>query len=114
VSCAWNNYCIAVKQKATAIQMMHSIGLTMLKTCKSPEVMMLNDMLRETSLYMHLDMLIFERDNYITLIGEDMERNGDDWIVYMAESIRDKHVFPWLKKRCKLLDLDGDNYGNEN
>lgn len=99
MSCAWNNYCIAVRNKLDAIKAMRELSVKFEQNPESPVLVMLADMLKETSLYYYLDGLVFERDNYITLIGEDLERNGDCWIFYMAQSIRDNYVFDFLKEK---------------
>lgn len=105
MSNAWNQYCVAVKHRLKATEMMFGIAQELSKTCKSPESVMLVDMLRETSLYYHMDGMIVERDNYITLIGDDMEANGDEWIYYLAGNLRDKNVFYWLKQRDAIFQM---------
>lgn len=98
MSCAWNNYCIAVKNKIEATKVMKYMGDCLLKSNpEDPVLIMLNEMLGDTSTYYFMDGLIFERDNYITLIEDDMERNGDVWIYYLAGTVRDKATFYWLK-----------------
>jgi hypothetical protein len=102
MSCAWNNYCKAVNDKCKAIETMAGIGDFLKSNENDPVLEMLDFMLKKTAIYQHLDMLIFERDNYITLIGEDMERNGDDWIIYMAGTLQDKNMFEWLRVYMRI------------
>lgn len=106
MSCAWNNYCIAVKNKMEATKVMKYMGDSLLKSNpEDPVLIMLNEMLGDTSTYYFMDGLIFERDNYITLIEDDMERNGDVWIYYLAGTIRDKATFDWLKSKGTFRDI---------
>jgi len=109
LSCAWNNYCIAINQKINATKIMAGMGQELIKKEKdNPELYMLGDMLIETALYFYLDGMVFERDNMITLIEEDMERNGDIWIYYLAQTLRDKRVFKWLKRRGTFDNIPED------
>lgn len=98
MSCAWNNYCIAVKNKIEAIRLLMGIGEDFRENDESnPVLTMLAEICKETALYYYMDGMIFERDNYITQIEDDMERNGDAWIYYMAGTLQDKHLFEWLR-----------------
>jgi hypothetical protein len=102
MSCAWNNYCIAIKHKTEAIDIMRRIGQELLETCNMPSIPMLADMLNETAMYFYMDGLVIERDNYITMQCQELKNNGDDWIFYLAQNIRDKNTFEWLKQRYEL------------
>lgn len=110
MSCAWNNYCIAVHRKIQATILMKEAAqfLRLILPLYKEELLMLNWMLEETSVYYYMDGLIFERDNYITLSEDEMERNGDSWIYYLSQTIRDENVFYWLKKRGAFDNIPMD------
>lgn len=97
MSCAWNQYCVMVHESYKANELILGIGKELIKKSETPAERIAGERLVHTSLYCHLDMLVFERDNYITLIGDDMERNGDSWIIYMAQTLRDKNLFEWIR-----------------
>jgi hypothetical protein len=103
MSCAWNNYCIAVKHKIEATKLLAAIGNDFKVNDKSnPVLQMLGEMCKETALYFYMDGMIFERDNYITMIEDDMEANGDSWIYYMAGTLQDKTLFEWLRVYMRI------------
>jgi hypothetical protein len=101
MSCAWNNYFIAVNNHIQACKAVGELGCEFAEK-KDPVIKMMGEILRETGLYYWLNGMIIERDNYITLIGDDMEKNGDQWIYFMAETIRDKNMFEWLRVYMRL------------